>query len=161
MLPKLPLRVAQYLQQHHVMTLASQGAEGPWAAAVFYANEGPELLFLSAPTSRHCRHLAQDPRCAATIQDDCSDWTQVQGIQLEGQVTQLQGESQARAQRLYGQKFPFLERAGAIPAAIAAALARVRWYRLQPRRLYFVDNSQGFGHRDEIELGRGAALPPA
>jgi len=27
----------------------------------------------------------------------------------------------------------------------------VRWYRLEPQRLYFIDNSRGFGHRDEIE----------
>ncbi|APR05899.1 hypothetical protein [Thauera chlorobenzoica] len=35
-----------YLQRHHVMTLATHGAGGPWAAAVFYVNDGADLYFL-------------------------------------------------------------------------------------------------------------------
>ena len=84
MTPALPQAVAQYLQRHHVMTLATCGVDGPWAAAVFYVNVGPTLYFLSSPSSRHCRHLGHDPRCAAAVQDDTGDWTQVKGIQLEG-----------------------------------------------------------------------------
>jgi hypothetical protein len=30
----------------------------------------------------------------------------------------------------------------------------VRWYRLVPERLCFIDNSRGFGHRDEFAIGR-------
>jgi hypothetical protein len=29
-----------YLEAHNVATLATNGPEGPWAAAVFYANTG-------------------------------------------------------------------------------------------------------------------------
>ena len=36
------------------------------------------------------------------------------------------------------------------PAAIAAAFAKVRWYRLLAARVYFVDNSSGFGHREQV-----------
>jgi uncharacterized protein YhbP (UPF0306 family) len=151
----LPTVVAQYLQRHHVMTLATQGPEGPWAAAVFYAGEGGELVFLSSPTSRHGRHLAQDPRCAATIHEDCRDWAQIRGVQLEGRAVPLEGEEQARGQRLYERKFPFVAAGMDVPVAIAAALARVRWYRLDAQRLYFIDNSRGFGHRDEFELRPG------
>jgi hypothetical protein len=28
----------------------------------------------------------------------------------------------------------------------------VRWFRLLPERVFFIDNSNGFGHRDEIDL---------
>jgi SAM-dependent methyltransferase len=42
--------------------------------------------------------------------------------------------------------------------AIAAALERVRWFRLEPERLYFIDNTRGFGHRDEIRLVDGTLL---
>jgi hypothetical protein len=28
----------------------------------------------------------------------------------------------------------------------------VRWFRLIPARVFFIDNSKGFGHRDEIDL---------
>ena len=150
----LPQPVADYLGGHHVMTLATQGAQGPWAAAVFYASDGCSLIFLSSPNSRHCSNLAQDARCAATIQEDYSDWQQIKGIQLEGRVSELEGEDERRAQHLYGEKFPIVGSLAHAPPAIIKALARVRWFRLVPERFYFIDNSQGFGHRDEIGLGR-------
>ncbi|NJD33967.1 MAG: pyridoxamine 5'-phosphate oxidase [Betaproteobacteria bacterium] len=146
--------MADYLARHHVMTLATHGAEGPWAAAVFYAAEGASLIFLSAPATRHCRNLAQDSRCAATIQEDYREWPEIKGIQLEGRVFELQGEEERRAQLLYGEKFPVVGPLAKVPPAIVKALARVRWYRLVPERLHFIDNSQGFGHRDEIDLAR-------
>lgn len=149
---QMPDTVAEYLQRHHVMTLATCGVDGPWAAAVFYANAGDRLFFISSPGSRHCRNLAQDPRCAATIQEDYSGWAQIKGIQLEGQVSEIQGEEALRARQCYGDKFPLVGQLASAPAAIVEAFAKVRWYRLQPRRMHFIDNSQGFGHRDEIDL---------
>ena len=149
----LPPPVADYLAAHNVMTLATQGAQGPWAAAVFYASDGCSMIFLSSPNSRHCSNLAQDARCAATIQEDYRDWAQIKGIQLEGLVRELQGEEERRAQQLYGEKFPIAGPMATVPPAIVKALARVRWFRLVPERFYFIDNSKGFGHRDEIGLG--------
>ena len=146
----LPQPVAAYLAGHHVMTLATCGAEGPWAAAVFYVNEGASLIFLSAPNTRHSQNLAQDNRCAATIQEDYREWPEIKGIQLEGRVIELQGAEEKRAQQLYGEKFPIVGPLAKVPPAIVKALARVRWYRLVPERLHFIDNSQGFGHREEI-----------
>ena len=148
----LPQPVADYLAAHHVMTLATHGAEGPWAAAVFYASDGCSLIFLSSPKTRHCQNLALDARCAATIQEDYSDWAEIKGIQLEGRVSELTGEEERRAQTLYGEKFPIASPLGNVPPAIVKALAKVRWFRLVPERFYFIDNSKGFGHRDEIEL---------
>lgn len=151
---KLPQQVAAYLSGHHVVTLATHGAEGPWASAVFYASDGASLIFLSAPNTRHCRNLAQDSRCAATIQEDYREWPEIKGIQLEGRVVELQGEEEKRAQRLYGEKFPIVGAVAKVPPAIVKALAKVRWFRLVPERFHFIDNSQGFGHRDEIDLAR-------
>jgi hypothetical protein len=37
--------------------------------------------------------------------------------------------------------------------AIFAALAKVRWYRLLADHIHFVDNSKGFGHREEFAPG--------
>jgi uncharacterized protein YhbP (UPF0306 family) len=145
-----PAQVADYLAQHQVMTLATQGLAGPWAAAVFYAELGQDLVFLSTPTSRHGANLALDPRCAATIQSDAADWRHIRGIQLEGLVAELAGDECAQARSRYEEKFPFTRTMGA-PAAILKALARVRWYRLRMQRLYFIDNERGFGQRQVFE----------
>jgi uncharacterized protein len=150
----LPGPVTDHLDKHHVMSLATIGAGGPWAAAVFYARTGDSLCFLSSPSSRHCRNLARDPRCAATIQADVSDWTKIRGVQLEGRAVEIMGEEEALARRRYGERFPVVARLASAPAAIVQALAKVRWYRLQVERLYFIDNSLGFGHREQVDLGR-------
>ena len=138
-----------YLEHHQVMTLATAGSGGPWAAAVFYANHGFDLFFLSADDTRHVREFTANPRAAATIQEDYKDWSTIKGIQLEGSVRKLTGAERREAIALYQKKFPFIISAG---AQIQSALRRVSWYRLTPDRLYYIDNSQGLGHRDQIEL---------
>jgi len=146
----LPPEAAAFLRRRHVMTLASQGSDGPWAAALFYATDGDDLLFLSAPSSRHARDLAADPRCAATIQDQEQDWRAIQGIQLAGSAARLEGAAAEAARALYAERFAFVRPEHA-PAAVAQALARVAWYRLAVRRLRFIDNRRGFGQRQEFE----------
>ena len=141
-------RALEYLTAHRVMTLATNGPQGPWAAAVFYVNRGFDLYFLSSPRSRHAGDLAADCRAAATVQEDYAGWCDIRGVQLEGRVEQLSGSDMAEARALYGTKFPLV--VDAAPDAITAALARVHWYRLIATRAYFVDNSRGFGHRDRV-----------
>jgi uncharacterized protein len=136
-----------YLQHHHVMSLATTGPLGLWAAAVFYANDSFELIFLSAAHSRHAQNMAAEPRVAATIQEDYDDWRAIKGIQLEGVVRLLVGEERKRALALYRERHAFLTTA---PAPVRFALDRVNWYRLSPDLLYFVDNERSFGHRDAI-----------
>ena len=149
----LPPEVAACLADHNVMTLATQGPDGPWASAVFYAWADGALIFLSAPTTRHGRNLALDPRCAATIHDDTSDWKAVKGIQLEGRVERLDGDFAKRARTRYAEKFPIVSPLAKIPPAIAEALAKIAWYQLVPTRMYYIDNAKGFGHRDEWSAG--------
>lgn len=138
-----------YLAAHHVMTLATTGPAGLWAAAVFYVNDGFTLTFLSAGHTRHAQNIAVQPRTAVTIQEDYNDWHTIQGIQLEGIVTQLTGAARESAWKRYRAKYTFLAQA---PLPVQQALQKVNWYQLVPDRLYFIDNSKGFGHRDEIQL---------
>lgn len=142
------------------MTIATQGDAGPWAAAVFYVHDGEGLVFLSSPGSRHCRNLAQDPRSAATVQDECEQWSEIKGIQLEGRVAELQGEEESLARKRYAQRFPIARGLDNAAAPIVKALAQVRWYRLVPERVRFIDNSRGFGHRDEFALTSGRNEDP-
>lgn len=141
-----------YLRDHQVATLATHSGEDLWAAAVFYVNAGYTLYFLSSPTSRHCLALAKNPRVALTIQEDYADWLEIKGVQIEGVVSELSGEEERLARRLYGQKFPIVGKLAQAPAAIVNALAKVRWYKVVPRRLYFIDNAVGLGHREEVDL---------
>lgn len=148
----LNVRVQNYIRDHQVATLATNSGEGPWAAAVFYVNDGYTLYYLSSPTSRHCQNLSQNPRVAVTIQEDYADWLKIKGIQIEGVVSEISGLEEGKARKLYGQKFPVIGKLAQAPAAIVKALAKVRWYKVVPHRLYFIDNEVDLGHRDEIDL---------
>ena len=123
---------------------------------------GRQVAFkvLQAALARDANYVARfqhEARAAATIQADHADWPGIQGVQLEGTVQPLSGNAEARARDLYGQKFPLVGKLAQAPAAIVRALAKVRWYRLSTSRLYFIDNTRGFGHREELVLRVGAA----
>lgn len=148
----LRARVLQYLAEHQVMSLATATANDIWSAAVFYVNQDFDFFFLSAGHTRHAQNMQLNPRVAATIQEDYRDWPQIKGVQMEGEVELLAGAARQLALALYQEKYAFLQGAG---AQVQTALARVNWYRLSVRRLYFIDNSRGLGHRDEVDLGGG------
>ena len=151
-------RLREYLEAHAVMTLATSGPQGAAAAAVFYAAAGAGLYFLSAPGTLHARNLAADPRVAATIQDDVEDWARIQGVQLLGRAVMLDGAAASQAERCYAARFPAIFDPATRPAQIGAALARIRWYRLDVERWRLIDNSRGFGRAEE---GSGEELDVA
>ena len=148
-------RVLAFFGEHHVMTLATTGADGPWAAAVFYAHDGLKLYFLSAPNTRHAANLAANPRVAATIQRDYDDWPGIRGLQLAGTVREVARADEARVRALYQQRYPLIGGGAGVPRKILEALDRIRWYELVPEDVYLIDNTMGFGHRERLSPSRG------
>jgi len=146
------------------MTLATTGPGGePQAAAVFYAtDEKLNLYFLSSPSSRHGRNLRQDPRVAATVQADGQPWREIRGLQIEGTARETEGAREtARAAGVYGLRFQFLRgilgNEGAGPEAggssvLRSVLAESRLHVLQPMWIRLIDNTAGFGHKEELTL---------
>lgn len=139
----------EYLGQHTVFTLATKGPAGVWAAALFYANEGFNLYFLSAGHTRHGQNMESDRRVAGTIQENYIEWPDIKGLQFEGSVTVLAGHEQEEAIALYGSKYPIIK---SDDGPIIEALKQLNWYRLTLDSLFMIDNSKSFGHRDEVKL---------
>ena len=152
-------RVRRMLEAHHTATLATSGPEGPWAAAVFFASDaGLRLYFLSDSRTRHGRDLAARPWAAAAIHADCRDWSEIRGLQIEGAVTVLEGERREAALALYLAKFTEVRRLIEQPrdadeTTIAGRLAAAGMYCLVPSLIRLIDNSRGFGFREEVRLG--------
>lgn len=142
----------RYLETHNVMTLATSGPEGLWAAAVFYVSDGFTFYFLSAPSSRHCLNLSVRSEVAATIQEDYEDWRKIQGVQLEGLASRISGTEQQSAAAQYSRKFPVVSDAKTAPPEIAASLEKAAWFKIVPTKLLFIDNGLGLGHRDAVPL---------
>jgi len=87
---ELRQQVLTYLQSHNTMTLATVGSDGPWAAGLFYVNDGFDLYWLSDPDTQHSRNIAHNPHVAVTIHEDYRDWRIIQGIQMEGAAEQVE-----------------------------------------------------------------------
>lgn len=145
-------KALSYLEAHNVMTLATSGPEGAWAAAVFYASRDFALYFVSSPQSRHARDIAREPRVAAAIHEDYRDWRAIQGIQLSANAERLEGAARDAALACYREKFGFLNNPSAALAPVLAALGKAACYRLVPSELYFIDNATGFGSRSAIAI---------
>lgn len=148
-------QVLDYLRDHNTMTLATCAGEVPWAATVFYASDDLNLYFFSVPESRHSQNLAANSRVAVTIQEDYKDWRGIKGIQLEG--TGLLVDSvleKTKAMAVYARKYPEIIKLFTTPSSgvFYQAFLKVKFYRVVPERVFFIDNEQGFGKRRELAL---------
>ena len=56
--------------------------------------------------------------------------------------------------RAYIKKYPgvadFFKSPKKLGQAVAKSVAKVRFYQLIPTKIYFINNEQGFGHREEL-----------
>jgi uncharacterized protein len=148
-------QILDYLETHNTMTLATCSGDVPWAATVFYASNDLRLYFFSVPDSRHCQNLAANARVAVTIQEDYRDWRKIKGIQLEGTVTAVDGlVEKAKAMAVYARKYPEIIKLFTNPASglFYQAFLKVKFYCIIPERLFFIDNEQGFGKRQELAI---------
>jgi uncharacterized protein YhbP (UPF0306 family) len=151
----LKQQILDYLETHNTMTLATCSGDVPWAATVFYASHDLRLYFFSVPDSRHCQNLAVNARVAVTIQEDYRDWRKIKGIQLEGAVTAVDGlVEKAKAMAVYARKYPEIIKLFTNPASglFYQAFLKVKFYCIIPERLFFIDNEQGFGKRQELAI---------
>jgi len=150
---ELKQQILDYLQSHNTMTLATSASDIPWAATVFYASEEMRLYFFSAPDSRHCQNLSANPRVAVTIQEDYKDWREIKGIQLEGQVMHVDGIlEKGKAMIIYARKYPDVMKLFTDPDSgiFHKAFLKVKFYCVVPERIFYIDNAQGFGKRQEL-----------
>ncbi|MFC1877312.1 pyridoxamine 5'-phosphate oxidase family protein [Thermodesulfobacteriota bacterium] len=154
---QLEQKIFCYLESCNTISLATAVGGIPHAAAVFYVNIGFNLYFLSNPKSRHGENLIQNPTVSGTINEDYSNWLQIKGIQLEGRVACIGGIlKHAHIVKAYVQKFPnvadFLISPHKLGKGIAQKVSTVKFYQIWPAKIYFLDNSLGFGHREELDI---------
>jgi len=146
----LPDTVRAFLDAHHTVTLACADREGPWAAAVYYVRSGRDLFFFSSPKSRHSRAFEHDAQAAGEVHAEAAEWQDIRGVQLSGRVEEVSGAAEkAKLVSAYLTKFPFAR--DLLSAGRDALSGRVRFYRLTPEKLFFVDNSKGIGERAEVD----------
>ena len=159
-------RIDAFLAEHTTLTLATVGAGGaPAAAAVFYAHDADlNLYFLSETGTQHGSNITAGSGVACTIQADGQDWRRIRGLQLWGWGMPVTPTGIPHATAVYSRKFAFVGvlLAGAqAPGVLAGPLARARFWVLRPAWIRLIDNSRGFGFKEELVLSdEGPSLAP-
>lgn len=149
----LRAEIEAFLAAHHTVSFATVDDQGaPHAANVLYAPDGLALYWMSDTETRHSRHIEARHRVTATVAPDYADFRLIRGLQIFGTARRLAGtESLATARRMVS-RYGFLAELANGPAALRAAFDKAGFYCLEPARITLIDNTQGFGHKETLEL---------
>lgn len=136
-MPSIPQKICEFLLQHHVLSLAIQDAEGPWAASCFYACDldAARLLVLTSPQTRHGRQMALTALLAGTISGQPEQWRDICGVQFVARATLLTDEAARRALDCFTARHPIAKLG---PSAIWA---------LELQTLKYTSNRYMFGQK--------------
>ena len=137
-------RVTEYLKSHNVMTLATVKADGrPLAHTVEYASDGATVYFITAMHSRKALNIIANNHVAYTVDEDYTDWSKIQGVQMEGKAAILTEKADVdKAMGVYLRKFP--------AAAQLLPSPDLVFIKVEPTAGYFLDYTRGFTHREEL-----------
>lgn len=130
-------RILDFIQDHHVLTLATQSELGVWCASCFYFYDAAanEFIFTSDLDTRHGQEMLERPEVAGAIVLETSMVGKIRGLQFTGRVQLLEGEDHKAARAKYIKQFPI------------AAVARLNLWRLKPGHFKLTDNRLGFGKK--------------
>ncbi len=148
-------RVREYIASHDTLVLATASNDQPWAAALFYVSD-PELrlYFISDPDTQHVNQALENPLVSASITDQNQSWQAIQGVQIRGRIAVVDAVERAQVEQMYSRKFPFLAKlldsaSGADEQRVKERFLASKFYALMPDYIRFVDNTQGFGFKEE------------
>jgi uncharacterized protein YhbP (UPF0306 family) len=139
-----------FFARHNALTLAYTDADGVGACGLWFAaDEALNCYYLSSVNTRHGRALVNGGKVSFAIHKDEQDWRAIQGVQGEGRCEPVVASNSDHAWRVYTQRFPFVLKQF---SDLDAALQTARLWQITPAWLRLIDNTQGFGHKQEIHL---------
>lgn len=160
MMPRFKALILQLLDEHRVMTIATNRPDGwPQATIVGYVNDGFLLYCFVARNTQKYANIQRDPRVSIAIGSDAPNPLEVKGLSLAGHASEVIDQAEfADVARLRLRKFP--EYAAPMSAAqTGGELSRVApqpprssvaLLRIAPDIISVLDYSQGFGHSELV-----------
>lgn len=140
----MPESAFEYLNSHSLLFLATASTDGNvHVAPMFYATDGRGVFFSAPDGSETANNLKQNPTAAFAVAEPPADWTKARGLQVEGPVTELQGDAEAAAGALFQAKFPHL----------GDAALHTHYWRLEAEDIRYVHNDEG-GNESFESLGQ-------
>lgn len=136
----------RYLESHAHLRLATVSDDGsPISHTVAYVSEGATVYFVTDRRSRKFANIMKESRVAYTVDEDYEDWTKIQGIQMEGEASILEGPNEiGPVMTMFMKKFPKMT---SLPPDFEMGIVKI-----EPKEAYFLNNLISFGHREKISF---------
>ena len=160
MMPALKALILRLLDEHRVMTIATNRPDGwPQATVVGYVNDGYLLYCFVARNAQKYANIMRDPRVSIAIGSDAADPMAIKGLSLAGLASEVTDRSEFDdISKLRLQRYPeYLTLPP--PASSDDALTRVApeispgriaLLRIAPEVISVLDYTKGFGHSDLV-----------
>jgi uncharacterized protein YhbP (UPF0306 family) len=130
-------RIIEFINEHHVLTLATSNNNIPYCANCFYTYLEDEQVFVftSDAETKHAQDALAQKKVAASIVLETKTVGKIQGIQLNGEMFQPEDELKKKAKKAYLKSFPY------------AALMKTNLWVLKPYFIKMTHNTLGFGKK--------------
>lgn len=130
-------RIVNFVQKHHVLTLATCSEEKPWCANCFYVYLQDEncFVFTSDDNTKHIRDSEQNPNVGGSVVLETEAVGKIQGIQFSGTMERPSKELKVKVKKAYLNRFPY------------AVLMKTSLWVLYPNYIKMTDNRLGFGKK--------------
>ncbi len=127
-------KIANFLLQHHVMSLATSLNDELSVCSLFYAysKEKKSFVVASSDETTHIQHILKNSNIAGNILLETKTVGKIQGVQFRGQFTILENKE---LEKLYYKTFPY-----------AIALSPKLW-QIKVNYFKMTDNRLGFGNK--------------
>ncbi len=146
----LKASICRYLMRHTILSLATCYENRPWSTDLLYASDDScQLYYVSSGTTRHCKHIAGNCQVSVSISGEVDGWGEIKGLQFDGVASVVSEADRDEVIEIYLTKFPALKKWDHA-FDIFALLSESHFYRISPKWIRLIDNSKGFGHKDEM-----------
>ncbi|MEA3316804.1 MAG: pyridoxamine 5'-phosphate oxidase family protein [Bacteroidota bacterium] len=130
-------RIVEFINNHHVLTLATSNDNNAYCANCFYKYHESEniLIFTSDMETKHAQDAVKQNIVAGSIVLETNIIGKIQGVQFQGPMIQPDKELHKIAKKEYLKRFP------------VAMLMKTNIWVVKLSFLKFTDNRLGFGKK--------------
>jgi len=133
----LDKRIIEFIQEHHVLTIASSLNNKPYCANCFYVyleNEN-KFIFTSDAETKHAHDFEKNSNVAGTVVLETKTVGKIQGIQFIGSIKKLENQELKIAKKMYLKSFPY------------AVLMKTTLWEVEIDFIKMTHNKLGFGKK--------------
>jgi uncharacterized protein YhbP (UPF0306 family) len=132
-------KIVQFINEHHVMSLATATDISLDICSVFYAydEKSNSFVFASDKDTKHIQNIQHNPMVSANILLETKEIGKIQGLQIHAKCFKV---SQNNLKKLYFLKYPY------------ALAMNPTLYKLDIKDFKYTDNRLGFSKKIKLEF---------